>query len=269
MTIMRGETMNALIGTRHVCNITYPTLDETLQGSPPAIPAAEPGTSQVIYTVSAVTHLPSLDAAVTYVNGGWIIVSGKNLTASNRTISWRILKNTASLATGTATCIASQYWTLNLVNAGLTGLVAGDVVEARLWCADVTWLDWRYNCFAVMPTRIKLFNDARRLAFNIKYYTNGATAYPVPTLGVPLAATMTPHRLYGLIYGNTARTLIPTINDWSTFMQAEDTTGGICTIYYGDAYVTVAISCDATKYPVYGNNAKVASISWNELDMRI
>jgi hypothetical protein len=266
--IMRGETMNALIGTRHEVNITYPALDETLQGTPTAVPAAEPATAQISYTVSAVTHLPTVDSSgVVYSYTGQLAASGLNLTASARVISYRILKNTVSLTTGTYSCVASQYWTLRLYHSSLTGIVAGDVIEVKLWCADATWLNWDYNYFAVSLSRIKPVNDTRKCLFNVQL-TDGAVVYPIATLGsAPTNASTTTDTIFGA-----ESTVLLTLNSASNgryHLLKENSTNGILKRGAGDGTNTSGGVSHATAHPYYWSGYKITKIQWNELDMRI
>jgi hypothetical protein len=263
----RAESMQALVGVRKEVNITYKTLDETLLGTAEAIPAAEPATAQISYTVSATTHLPTMDANVVFQSVGMLCVAGRNLTASARTLSYRVLKNGTSSVTGTVSCVASQYWTLMLYHSSLNGLVAGDVIDVKLWCADVTWLTWSYKYFACSPTRIKLFNDARKLALNVKY-TDGNTRYPLATLGSsPNNTNYTAPYVYGISRTTTVSNIAR--SDGIVLCQTEDSTYGIYRQAYSDYLTTVSILCHTTYFPYTQCNYKTTKIAWNELFLQI
>jgi hypothetical protein len=264
--IMRGETMQALIGTRHEVNITYPTFDEAAGGTV-GLPASEPASATFSYTVATATHLPVLDAAVGYQNTGIVMCSGLNITASAQTLSYRILKNTVSLATGTLAITASLYWTAHLVNAGLLGLVNGDVIDIKLWTTGTSLLDWRWNGFAVIPTRIRLFNDARRLAFNV-VFTDGNIKYPVPTLGgLPTLNSTPKHVCYGL--ATTSNANLNMDSNTVYYLLKEEATYGIFRGSYSDNNPTCSVVNHASRNPAYNSAVKVTKIQWNELDMRI
>jgi hypothetical protein len=265
----RAESMQALVGVRKEVNITYKTLDETLLGTAEAIPNAEPATAQISYTVSATTHLPEMDANVAFQSVGTLYVGGRNLTASARTLSYRILKNGTSLVTGTVSCVASQYWSLKLVHASLIGVVAGDVIDVKLWCADATWLNWSYKHFACMPTRIKLFNDARKVAFNVLYY-DGGVLYPIPTLGpVPYSYSTGLPQPYGCRSDATNITFATSQSNLKLMAQKEDANFGILRVYSGDVYTTIEVACHATRMPYTHRNCKTTKIAWNELFLQI
>jgi hypothetical protein len=264
----RAESMQALVGIRKEVNITYKTLDETLLGTPLAVPNAEPATAQISYTVDATTHLPTMGANVAFQSVGMLCVAGLNLTASARTISYRILKNAASIDTGTKSCVESQYWTLRLCNASLAGLVAGDVIEVKLWCADATWLTWNYKYFACAPTRIKLFNDARKVALNV-VYTDGGIYYPLPTLGnSPNQIAAIGASIYG-VSPSTLGTAITYATNAIIGLQKEEATYGVFRAGLGDSGALVTIQCHATRQPYYNASFKVTKIAWNELFLQI
>jgi hypothetical protein len=268
MPVNRVESMLGVIGPRKEVNITYKTLDETLLDTAEAIPNAEPATAQISYTVSADTHLPTMDANVGFQSVGMLCVAGLNLTASARTLSYRLLKNSASLTTGTVSCVASQYWTLKVVNSSLIGLVAGDVIEVKLWCADATWLNWSYKYFACAPTRIKLFNDARKIAVNVKF-TDGGITYPIPTLGTPSTSSYNAGAIYGYVFTSVGSQGFNG-TDMCIGVLREHTTNGIYIWGVGDNSSSVTVTCHATAIPRYTQNYyKITKIAWNELFLQI
>ena len=101
MTLNRFETMHALIGPRKELNITYKNPDETLQGTPTVLGTTEPGGYTFSYTVDGTNHLPVLDLPeVTYQNTCFVMASGRNLTASNQTLNYRVLKKRCQPSNG-------------------------------------------------------------------------------------------------------------------------------------------------------------------------
>jgi hypothetical protein len=99
-----------------------------------AVPNSEPVSAQISFTVT-VSMLSSLSS-----DTGLLCVRGLNLTASDRILSYRLLKNSVSLLTVVQNCKASLNWEIKLRN--LAGLVAGDVLSVKMWCADASWLEW-------------------------------------------------------------------------------------------------------------------------------
>jgi hypothetical protein len=163
--------------------------------------------------------------------------------------------------------VASQYWTLGVVHTSLVGLVAGDVIDVKLWCADATWLNWNYKFFACTPTRIRLFNDARKVAFNVQY-TDGGIFYPVPTLGIPGSNSIQAHSLYG------TRLPVTTLSSYGNsnpvfYVQKEETTWGIMRWSFGDVNNSTFSYMSATNYPKMDNCRKITKIAWNELFLQI
>ena len=270
MGLSRGYSLQSMIGSRHAVNITYPALDETLQGTPTVLPASEPGSPQINYTVSAVTHLPVVDAPITYSYAGMLNVSGKNLTGSSQTLSYRILKNSVSLTTGTLAATASIYWTVYLAHTSLIGLVEGDVVSVSLWTTGTNLLNWDYNYFAAFVTRIKLFNDSRKIAFNVTYSTT-TEFYPVPALGAPYKNQGAASRVYGANKTTPGTASVLDVNGATNQIPAqfEDTTMGIYAVTYGDSSTTPSIVNHASRHPYYWCNQKISKIAWNEINLRI
>lgn len=100
---------------------------------PTAIPASEPVTAQISFTVTSSTISLLMSGA------GILGAIGTNLTAVNRSMSFKILKNSVSISTGIQNCRASENWEFRLRN--LTGLTNGDLLSVKFWCADASWLE--------------------------------------------------------------------------------------------------------------------------------
>lgn len=165
-----------LLGSLKTCNITYQTPQETLQGTPTTLPTSEPGTPQIGYTVAS-GDLPTLSVIqVSLYYFALLYGAGKFVTAG--TLSWRMKKNGASVATGTASVAANTYYT---VNACFVGVAVGDLLELALW-SNQTDSNWDYNAYFVACSRLKPFSKKTLLA-NVSIAT--PTVKPALTLGNP------------------------------------------------------------------------------------
>jgi len=138
------------IKTEQVITIKLKAPVENLQSTPTSLPTAEPSTSQYSKTLAS-TDFPTISPTpqnVSYV--ALVFLGGKNTDAASQTVYWRMLKNGVSIATGSASVSAGYFWTLN---AFFFGVVAGDVLEVRLW-ASATTVNWDYDAFQVQASRL-------------------------------------------------------------------------------------------------------------------
>lgn len=263
MTLSRVETMHSILGPRKEINITYKDPVETYQTGRGALGTTEPATPTFSYTLSATTHLASVDKPIIYSNVAMLHAGGKNLTALSQSINYRVYKNsTEIIATGTQTVTASQYWTLRLTDADLLGVLADDVIDVMLWSTNADALEWQYDAIGCMITRIKPFNDSRKILFNVTY--NGVS-YPVFTSGLsPSPAS----NQYGSYYGcsNAASGLSQSSSNQVVYAQSEDSNYGIYRLGFGDNSSPTIISNSATLMPSYAQNLGVPTkIIYNEL----
>lgn len=188
MSVQRAD----LMGTRHTLNITYPTPQETLAGSPTLLPTSEPASATFSYTVAA-GDLPTFDGVPTntyYL--ALVYAGGKNTDASNnRTLCYRIKKNGTSIYTSTSlTVTANLNWTLSIYGANLNPVTVGDVFEVYLWQVTTNALNWDYNAFCVDVSRIQVDSIGKLIANAVYTYTQrpsltlGSTPTPYTTQGV-------------------------------------------------------------------------------------
>jgi hypothetical protein len=170
MTRIKAEMLTSL----KTLNITYATPQETLLGTPETLPTSEPADPQISYTVQA-SDLPTFSFTPilkTFI--GHVYGAGKFVTAG--TLSWRMLKNGVSVATGTASVSANYYYT---VNSNFLGVVAGDVLALKLW-SSVSDSNWDYKALFVDVTRVKPIKE------RLLYLCNFASmTVMVLTLGSP------------------------------------------------------------------------------------
>ena len=115
--------------------ITYPSIRET-SGLTTELPASEPETAQVSYTVQA-SDLPICTPKMPFAFAPMIYLQGQNLSGTSRSISYRTLLNGTSLYTtniGTAT--NNQYWGISSAlycAFGAAPPVVGDVLTVKMW----------------------------------------------------------------------------------------------------------------------------------------
>lgn len=262
MTLSRVETMHSILGPRKEINITYKDPVETYQTGRGALGTTEPATPTFSYTLSATTHLASVDKPIIYSNLAMLHVGGQNLTALSQYISYRVYKNSTVIITGTQTVTASLYWTLRLTDADLVGVLAGDVIDVMLWSTNADALEWQYDAIGCMITQIKPFNDSRKILFNVTY--NGVS-YPVFTSGLSPSPASTQ---YGSYYGcfNKTSGLSQLSSKQVVYAQSEDSNYGIYRLGFGDGSTPTKISNSATKMPRYAQNLGVPTkIIYNEL----
>jgi len=155
----QGEQMAALEGSQKTITTTL-NYNETT-GSQVDLPNAEPGTSQVIYTVAS-GDLPTISSAP-FSTGYYaeVYVGGRNYSGGAVTVNYRVILNGTSQTTGSASvATATSYFTVNAGSFGTNPLVVGDVLEVRLWASAATSVYWDYMCLSVVPTR--MFPERRR-----------------------------------------------------------------------------------------------------------
>jgi len=138
------------VKTSQLISISLKPIVENLQTTPTSLPTAEPSTSQWVRALTA-NDFPVINTtlyAVNYV--ALVYVAGRNTDTTARTVYWRMIRNGTSVATGSTSVSAGNYYT---VNAAFHGVVVGDVIEVRLW-ASATTVNWDYDTFQIHPTRI-------------------------------------------------------------------------------------------------------------------
>ncbi|MEM3616664.1 MAG: hypothetical protein QXJ31_01970 [Candidatus Bathyarchaeia archaeon] len=160
---------------KKIFNFTY-SKQETLLGTPETLPTSEPATPQIGYTIQN-SDFPVISPNVySKKHIALVYAGGKAVTAA--TISWRMKKNGASVATGSLNVSANNFYTLTAFFG--VDVAAGDVLEIALW-SNQTDSNWDYKALQVQATRI-LFLNKPRLLTNA---TINIASQPSLTLGTP------------------------------------------------------------------------------------
>lgn len=255
MTRKLGDMGLSVMGSRHVLNITYPAPDETLLETPEALPTSEPETPQIEFTIAA-AHLPNIGGA----SAVWtpiLYAMGQNGSASSRTLSYRLMKNDASVSTGSISVSAGRYWTVSCFN--YYGSVVGDVIQLRLWASGET-VDWRYKALAVFPTRLSLPTP---VIYRPQYTT---ARKPVLTLDSP-GRFSTANEIYiynngGMYYSSLAETTV-------VFgALGEDDTYGFFRVRNGDVSQNDYATTSTISHPSYYCNNVPTQIVYYPLAVR-
>ena len=168
-------------------NITYQTPQETLLATPDTLPTSEPATPQVSYTVDS-AWLPALNiqpSSKVYV--AQLHAAGKCPTAA--TVSWRMKKNGASVATGTISVATANYYYNIMPN--FYDVAVGDVLEVALW-SNQTNSQYDYKACAISISRVIIINADVMLPCNFANYDY----YPTLSLGTPTVYTQVVFRIY-------------------------------------------------------------------------
>jgi len=256
-----GASRADLMGTRHTLNITYPTPQETLSGSPTLLPTSEPATATFSYTVAA-GDLPTIDsgaALMSAVYRPFIYAGGKNTDASNnRTLCYRLKKNGTSVATATNVSItANQFWTWNVYENTLSAAV-GDVFEVFLWQITTDALNWDYQAFCVNITRPQIATQ-NALLLNFTVTPNGN--YPDLTAGTP-GVNATTDAVYYLRSNAAGAILANNTTAATAYAVKQDATGRLYKIGYGDNLSGIISYSNSTQRPRFLTNYKITKLEW-------
>jgi hypothetical protein len=242
------------IGSKRLFTITYATPRESLESTPITLPTTEPTDPQITWTVQD-SDLPVFSVkpfSVKYI--ACVYGAGKFVTAG--TLSWRMVKNGASVATGTASVAANTFYT---VNAFFLDVVAGDVLGLKLW-SSVTNSNWDYKALFCYPTRLIPFPtfNYKQILKDVKIWnTDSPTLFPTLTQGNP-SPSISSYPWVGYVEGgNSSAWQIGTVISLSFKYYSPHSTYGVYMVwYYGDvSYAdTARVYTDATYRPKYYQN---------------
>jgi len=221
----------------YTLDITYKPAVETLLDTPEPLPTSEPAEPQVSYTVQE-SDLPTLSMNVySKVWVAWIIVAGYCPSAA--TVYYRMLKNGVSVASGSNSVSAGNYYTRV---SYFYDVKVGDVLGVKLW-SSVADSDWRYKAYQIQVTRIIPFEKIRLLM----PCSFSGVIQPVLTLGNPSYISM-----YWFLYhvDTLNTTVLPNVNVACLFVG---NTYGLYRLNRGDYNHSNSsvIGTSTTYYPSY------------------
>jgi len=154
------------------CNITY-NYQSTLMGSPITLPANEPETPQISYTITPKMFpvlIGDLPQSIDYV--GFLLAGCANNNASAaRTLNWIVKRNGAIIATGYQLVYVSNKGVLNFNSlSGTNTPLLDDVLEIYLWCTESA-SDMQLNRYAlgIIPGNVKPVNNPDKLLANTSF----------------------------------------------------------------------------------------------------
>lgn len=130
-------------------NISYP--NDYVDSTTSSVPTSEPGTSQLIWTVTS-NDLPTVTPTPTsFINTGFLIIAGKNTSGTSRTVYWKLIKNGSTVQSGNSAVSNNYYYTINTYNS--YDVKVNDVLELRIW-ADGTGVDIQKRGYFALVIRL-------------------------------------------------------------------------------------------------------------------
>jgi hypothetical protein len=224
---------------------------ENLQATPTSLPTTEPTTSQWSKTLAAADFPTITPTPYSVSHIACVYLAGKNTDTVSQAVYWRMIRNGTSVSSGSVGVSAGYFYT---VNAFFYGVVAGDVIEVRLWATSAN-VNWDYDGFQVQPSRILTAE-----ALNSPCYINFNSLATCPTLvkGAPNVYSTGSICVYHLDLFLTSITT-PTIYD----MLFPKATSSFYKLYYGDASnLNSALGVASSSYrPYYYRNYVPLGIS--------
>ena len=239
-------------------SLSYPAAQETYDAAGTALPTSEPATSQVIYTITSADLPVSTDKTASMKFTAFLYGGGKNNGASSATVYYRILKNGASVATGSSSVNANYYYTVNCYQ--LYDVKAGDVIEIRLWASAAT-VDYRYKAMSVAISRYVPGGILGRLLLNFYYLSSGVGYQLTLSQGVsPIRMTA------GTVYIYTDKTLFNSNHSVSiVFADSYRHAAFVCIqdkqlfhLQNGDSSQSTSVLTSSTALPYYYANCRMS-----------
>lgn len=246
-------------------DITYPSIagQETLLtgGGILTLPTTEPGTSQVIKTITladlaAFSIVPSsvIQTAIMYV-------AGLNSSGGTRTLNWKIIKNGSVVQNGSTTVANNNYWTMNFYN--LYDVKVGDVIEFKAWVDSTSGVSLNYHSEFIVPTR-PIWDDLKGCAL-VKVGITMANF--VLTKGAP-ANEFSGYMTYS--FNGTASYLrLGAMGVTNLGTHSQHATEGLFRTYYGDWVQSYNFSSGSTTaYPKYAQIFTPTKFTFNKTKVR-
>lgn len=246
--------LNPLLGSLKTFTITYATPREELLSTPLTLPTSEPTDPQAVFTLLA-SDFPTFSVkpwSVKYV--ACLYAAGRFTTAG--TLSWRMVKGGASVATGTASVSANNYYT---VNAFFLDVAPGDVLGVKLW-SSVSDSNYDYKAIFIYPTRFFPFPtlNYKQIYADVQIWNSDTpTLFPTLTLGNPTAWIAYSPWDGVTEGGNIANWYISSTATLTFRYYPPHPTLGLWRVrYYGDTSNanTAVVQTDATYRPKYYRN---------------
>jgi len=235
-----------MLGPLKTLTTTIQSPQETLLGTPEALPTSEPATPQISYTVAS-GDLPTF--TVQPVSKKWVALihaAGKNTTAGSVAVNWRMKKNGSSVITGGWSIAANTFYTYI---SCFYDIAVGDVLEVALW-AGASGCNWDYKAYQVQPTRMApKLRDPILIPSNI----TALVAHPTLTLGNPSGTNSS----FAIYHGDTLTASISgTINLPCQVAKIGGSGLGWGRICYGDQYTpnNATYRTSTTYRPYYYKN---------------
>lgn len=256
MSVTRGDTGGIKYGQLKTVNITYPTPRES-NISAITLPTTEPGSPQISYTVQS-SDLAVFSRRPISVSNIPLVYIGGQIGAASTNVSYRLLVNGVSQATGSASSITANYY-FNLEPFFYIPINVGDVVTVNLW-SNQTDTIVNYQAFTTIPSRFKLTTEGIALS-NVSYTVT--TTFPTLTQApTPINVSYT-QVFYNYLSSNLNYSMQNSTYQFSALVQ--DATYGFGRISYGDNYSLLQSTSSATNKTNYHKNYMPSSISFREI----
>ena len=172
-------------------SISYPDPDIQTLDTPEALPTSEPATAQVSMTVAS-SHLATWSPfELEHIDCAILYAAGQNTSGSAITVYYRVEKNGASIATGSGSVPAGNFYTWS--HYRFPEAQIGDVLTCKLW-ASASGCDWRKKALAIWPSSIgpKGQPIVELVFHSIILRSVGTTVSPNPVLLYPVISGSPP-----------------------------------------------------------------------------
>lgn len=255
MTVLNGEG-GLRVGPLKTFTTTLATPRENLLTTPVAMPSTEPTTAQISITVE-VGDLPTISPSpISTKYTALIYAGGKNADAAAQNVSWRVLKNGVSVATGTQSAVPiNAFWTHS--HPQLFDIAVGDVLEIKLWSPSAN-VNYDYYAIQVYPTNINLGTASLN-----KEVTYSGFILPSLTSGTPAANVsgnflVAPSSLVSASINMNTGIVVFGALAWDPIYRSGR-------VNFGDVSRGAITTTHATNRPLYNRNYFPTSISFREL----
>lgn len=251
-----GRLLSSLVQPKQIINITLSTPVEELLDTPIDLPTSEPEIPQVTYTVQE-SHLPVLPLEVSCVYTALLYFGGKNTGSTSAVIYYRIMKNGASVNTGSYNVSVNRFFTTSCYN--FYDIKVNDVLGIKVW-SSIEGVNWNYKAFAVCPASIKIDKKKQLLLDFSCTYEN----YPTLRLGNANSFNTTPFYVYNYNYRFACGSPIT-----GGLALVSGTGGLILTVDCGDVNRFISNSSSVSYCPYYIRNQVPVVISFRLVSIGI